>query len=220
MKPEYIDIHTHKNSGRQNVLEIVNLFPENELAGGEYFSAGIHPWFIKEKHYEEDFNIISMKCSDKRVLAVGESGIDKIKGAPMELQNKIFEKHCALAEKLAKPLIIHCVKAYDEIIAFKKKYKPSGAWIIHGFSKAPETSAQLVNAGFYLSFGVGIKNTGSKAADALRNMPEDAFFLETDDSGCDIAEIYAAAAIIREISMERVAGIVKNNFEKCFRIKI
>jgi TatD DNase family protein len=181
---------------------------------------GIHPWYIRPEFFRDDFDILSGKCSDVRVLAVGECGLDKMRGAAPELQNRVFEKHILLAEKLAKPLIVHCVKAYEETMAFKKKYKPSSAWIIHGFNKAPEMAMQLVNAGFYLSFGAIIKETNAKAAEALKLVPEKMFFLETDDSGCDIAEIYAAASEIRGISGERIAVIIKENFERSFGIKI
>lgn len=201
------------------MMEIVNLFPENELSGTEYFSIGIHPWRIRPDLMENDFKILEERSSDERVLAIGECGLDKLQGVSFELQKPVFEKHILLAEKLSKPLIIHCVKAYEEMINLKKKYKPSTAWIIHGFNKTPETAEQLVRAGFHLSFGANIKDSKQKAAEALKIIPENHFFLETDDSGHDIAEIYATAAEIRGISEEKIAEIIKINFEKNFRIK-
>ena len=53
--------------------------------------------------------------------------------APMELQLAVFKEQVKLSEKLGLPLIIHCVKAMDELLAVKKEFRPQQAWIWHGF---------------------------------------------------------------------------------------
>ena len=69
----------------------------------------------------------------EQFVAVGEAGFDKLTAAPMELQVRMFEKQVELSEKYRLPLIIHCVKAMDELLAVRKKLNPAQPWIWHGF---------------------------------------------------------------------------------------
>ena len=71
----------------------------------------------------------------------------------MDLQKEVFLAQANLAEETHKPLIIHCVKAWADLIACKKAVKPEMPWIIHGFRGNGELASQLVRLGFYLSFG-------------------------------------------------------------------
>lgn len=124
---------------------------------------------------------------------------------------------CArLAEELEKPLIIHCVRANDEVLTFKKMLKPAQPWIIHGFAGHPNTAKQLVANGLWLSFGHAILQN-EKAAAALAAMPADRFFLETDTrSDLLIEDVFEAAAKIRGCSVEWLQGQIWANFSGTF----
>ena len=85
-------------------------------------------------------------------IAIGEAGFDKLRGPSPELQRKVFEEQVAISEELKKPVVIHCVRAWDELLAVHKKLKPKMPWLIHGFRGNTELAAQLLSKGMYLSF--------------------------------------------------------------------
>ena len=121
---KFFNLHTHQSSNQLDVLELVNQYPQEFDASIPSYSIGIHPWYIVEDRIDEDLEIIESKLIDEKCLAVGECGLDKRIEIPMALQQMVFEKQLALAEKYKKPVVIHCVAAFQEVIAIKKKKNP------------------------------------------------------------------------------------------------
>ena len=149
----FFNLHTHSYTNQDDVIEIVNQYPQEFDDSIPNYSIGIHPWYIAENRIDSDLQIIESKLQDQNCKAIGECGLDKRIEISMALQQMVFEKQLALAEKYQKPVIIHCVGAFQEVIAIKKKMNISVPLIIHGFSKNIEMANQLVKNGFYLSFG-------------------------------------------------------------------
>ena len=195
------DIHTHNterqgrsiyNSGAHYLSEI-------------HISMGIHPWKISEAWREELLSIAESAKADN-VVAIGECGIDKLKSTvSTELQEKVFKAHIELSEKLHKPLIIHCVKAYDRILALHRENKPAQAWIIHGFRGKPNLARQLIRAGLHLSFGEHFN------ADSVAAVPDEKILIESDESIKSIQEIYNAIAAARGTAIEELAMQTEKN---------
>jgi TatD DNase family protein len=129
---------------------------------------------------------------------------------------EVFKKQLLLAQTLKKPVIIHCVGAFQELIALKKELKLNIPLIVHGFSKSAEQAKQLVENGFYLSFGKYlIQNPGLK--EVLLSVPNDRIFLETDVLDFNIADIYKLAAEYKAIDLVVLQNIIKNNFSTVFK---
>jgi TatD DNase family protein len=149
----FFNLHTHKYTNQDDVIEIVNQYPQEFDETIPNYSIGIHPWYIVEDRINEDLAIIENKLMNVNCIAIGECGLDKRIEISMSLQQMVFEKQLALAEKYQKPVIIHCVGAFQEIIAIKNKMNISVPMVIHGFSKNFEMAKQLVKNGFYLSLG-------------------------------------------------------------------
>ena len=211
-----INIHTHKSTGNPKVLEIVNLYPTFFVETEGYFSIGIHPWYIKEETWKEELQSIEAKLQHKNCLALGECGLDKRRETPMEVQIEVFEAQLLLAEKYQMPVIIHCVAAFQEVIALKQKLKITVPMVIHGFSKNEELAQQLVKQGFYLSFGKYlIKNPELESVFA--NIPNDRFFLETDTIEEGIEEVYDLAAKYKKMEAVTLQQIVTRNFNTVFK---
>ncbi|PKP14842.1 MAG: hydrolase TatD, partial [Bacteroidetes bacterium HGW-Bacteroidetes-23] len=127
-----------------------------------------------------------------------------------------FKAQILLAEKHQKPLVLHCVAAFQEIIQIKKEQNVTVPMIIHGFSKNEQTAKQLLDNGFYLSFGKYLlRNPELKSV--FQSVPNDRFFLETDTIEESLEEVYALAANYKKIEIEELKSIVKTNFEKVFR---
>jgi TatD DNase family protein len=217
--PQFINIHTHHFSKNENILEIVNQYPNQFDASITNFSVGIHTWFINENRVESDLQLIEEKLKFKDCMALGECGLDKRIEIPLNLQIEVFEKQLLLANEYHKPVILHCVAAFQEIIAIKKRLKMEVPMIIHGFSKNQQIAKQLLEAGFYLSFG---QNLLQKEALKLvfKNIPNNRFFLETDNSSISIEEMYTFAAKLKNINTEKFQLNMQNNFNSVFKFKI
>lgn len=213
---EYFNLHTHHFTNQPDVLELVNQYPKDFDASIAFYSIGIHPWYIDENRIEEDLKIIEEKLQTQNCLAIGECGLDKRIEIPLEIQNSIFERQLELAEKFKKPVVIHCVAAFQEIIAIKKKMKISVPMIIHGFSKNKQLADQLIAAGFYLSFGKYLlKNPELKAV--FEAVPNDQFFLETDTMEETIQQVYELASVYKELNTKELKDIISSNYKSVFK---
>ena len=213
---KFFNLHTHQSSNQEGVLELVNQYPQEFDASIPNYSIGIHPWHIVEDRIDEDLEIIESHLIDGKCLAIGECGLDKRIEIPMALQQMVFEKQLALAEKYRKPVVIHCVAAFQEVIAIKKKMAISVPMIIHGFSKNKETAEQLIANGFYLSFGKYLLRNPELEL-VFKSIPKDRLFLETDTIEEGIAAVYELAAKYRNIELEEMTAIINANFDTVFK---
>ena len=205
-----VNIHTHYK--RHDSIEIVNAIDIIDLS--YYYSSGIHPWNAETNSLK--ISNLENKAHDKFMLAIGEIGLDKIKGPALEIQKTCFIDQVLIAEKINRPVIIHCVKAWNEIAAIKKQLQPKQTWIFHGFSKAAILESVL-QEGLMISIGSGIMNN-KKLQEALLRIPTDRLFLETDDSHITILEIYKKVSTLKNLSLSELEQIIENNFKRIFRI--
>lgn len=212
---QFFNLHTHKFSNNPNILELVNQYPWEFDAAIPNYSIGIHPWHIQESRLESDLNIIEAKLQLKECLALGECGLDKRIEIPMEFQIEVFEKQILLAEKYQKPLVLHLVAAFDELIAIKKRMKITVPVIIHGFSKNQQVAKQLIDNGFYLSFGKYLLRN-PELETVFQSIPDDKFFLETDTMEETLDEVYNLAAKYKNIILPDLKEIINSNFNFVF----
>lgn len=213
---QFFNLHTHKFSANSNILELVNQYPWEFDASVPNYSIGIHPWHISENRLENDLNIIEAKLQLNACLALGECGLDKRIEIPIDVQISVFEKQILLAEKYQKPLVLHLVAAFDELIAIKNKLQISVPIVIHGFSKNQQVAKQLIDNGFYLSFGKYLLRN-PELESVFNSIPNDRFFLETDTIEETIEEVYNLAARYKNISLEELIGIIDSNFNSVFK---
>ena len=215
----YFNLHTHKFSNQSNILELVNQYPQEFDARIPYYSIGIHPWFIVEERIEADLAIIESKLQEASCLAVGECGLDKRIEIPMELQEMVFEKQLLLAQQYNKPVVIHCVAAFQELITIKKKLNISVPILIHGFSKNAQIAKQLVDNGFYISFGKYLLLNKELEAVYI-SVPNNRFFLETDTVEEGIEAVYEFAAKYKGVSVKEIQELVNSNFNEVFDFRL
>ncbi len=207
----YYNLHTHHFTNQEDVLEIVNQYPHVFDDSLPNYSIGIHPWYIVEDRIDSDLQIIESKLQSINCVAIGECGLDKRIETPMALQQMVFEKQLALAEKYQKPVIIHCVAAFQEIIAIKNKLNITVPMIIHGFSKNIEVANELIKNGFYLSFGKYLL-LNSELELVFNSVPNERLFLETDTIEEDIKAVYELAAKYKNIKLAEMQSIIENNY--------
>lgn len=212
---EYFNFHTHQFTNQSDVLELVNQYPKEFDASIAFYSIGIHPWYIDESRIDADLKIIEEKLQAENCLAIGECGLDKRIEVPFDLQISVFEKQLALAQKFKKPVVIHCVAAFQEVIEIKKRLKITVPMIIHGFSKNKQVAEQLITAGFYLSFGKYLlKNPDLKTV--FQHVPNDRFFLETDTMEESIEQVYELASQYKDLNIKELKAIISSNYKSVF----
>ena len=152
-------------------------------------------------------------------LALGECGLDKRIDIPMDIQIRVFEQQLLLAEKYKKPVVIHCVAAFQEVIEIKKRLQLTIPMLIHGFSKNEMILKELIKNDFYISFGKYlIRNPDLETV--FQSVPNDRFFLETDTIEETIQEVYALAAPYKKCNVKALEKIIISNFETVFNRKI
>jgi TatD DNase family protein len=211
--PVFINIHTHSQIYDAQI-ELVNLFIEKGDRTNNY-SYGLHPWYIDE-HYENDLRRLNDIAKEKRCLAIGECGLDKLSKVDFELQEKVFIEHIRIANELNKPLIIHCVKAFNELINCLNLNDNTVPVIIHGFNNNENIARILTNEGYYFSFGKALLGYESNAAKAIKAVGRKRFFLETDDTDLSIKYVYLKAAELLGVNEEIIQAQIEDNFKNVF----
>lgn len=186
------DIHTHRIDAREAVIS-VNPWEFNPVEG-LYYSVGIHPWQAA-RAAEADFDRLAECATSGNVLMIGECGIDKLRGGELSMQTGVLERHIALSEQVCKPLVLHCVRASNELCRLRRQLRPSMPWIVHGFRGNAHVASQLLDAGFYLSYGERFN------PEALAITPAYRLLAETDESLLPIDEIHRRLAASRQIEV-------------------
>lgn len=220
----FINIHSHTDFPEKDVTTIRNIFPGDDfvvdLSKNCYFSIGLHPWNIKADTLISDIEIVKNFAENPNCLAVGETGLDRIIKIQVEIQKEVYLKHLEIARELSKPVIIHCVRAFSEIIQLHQPFAGKVKLIFHGFNNNWQIANELLEKECFLSFGKALLNPASNAAKIFSNIPENQLFLETDDAEISISEVYHKAALLKNISEDAMKEIVLRNFENCFGKKL
>ncbi len=222
MRPEtnqamkHIDIHTHRLTEADDI-KILNIFAQDipTEEPGFLFSAGLHPWHIEKMNPEECISAIERISGMKNFIAIGECGLDRSISTDFAIQEMIFKEQIRVAKNQSKCLIIHCVKAYSDVINLKIKTKSEVPWILHGYHGNMETTQSLIRHGFYFSVGERLlKNVSSQSV--FRTIPTERLFLETDDGEISIRQIYLSASQILKIEKEILINLIFSNFKSIF----
>lgn len=214
-----VNLHTHQFTNQPDILEVVNQYPRGFDATAAYYSIGIHPWSIDESKLESDLLIIEQKAQQQNCLTLGECGLDKRIETDLNLQLEVFEIQLLLAQKYGKPVIVHCVAAFQELVEVKKRLQVSVPMIVHGFSKNEQIARQLLDNGFYLSFGKYLLRN-PELESVFQSVPDDRFFLETDTVEESIAEVYTLAAKYKKVNVEDLRKQIGINFRNVFKVEL
>lgn len=148
------------------------------------YALGIHPWFCDE-HFSNALSDLDKRINDSvhdpRFVAIGECGLDKLHKSNWQVQVKVLEHQLMLAESLNLPVILHVVKAHNEIMPLLKHYKLARAGVIHGFYGSIELANEYVKLGYKLGVGGLILNSDAKKLKAcVTNISLNSILIETD----------------------------------------
>lgn len=207
---DFFNIHTH--IPRHPESEILSQSVDGLLPSGQalYTSVGIHPWFLTEENAEYQWTTLQKQLSHPTVIAIGEGGLDKLKGPSVDFQIDFLKRQIILSEEKELPIVLHCVKAFNELIQLKKEIHPCQPWIIHGFRGKEALAIDCIRHGFYLSFGECFQEN------ALRVVPLERLFIETDNSDTSIESVYQSIAQVRKITLDELKESIKKNVKEVF----
>lgn len=175
------DFHTHRLStppgtGIVCLPREVVLRPETfSPAPGGLYSVGVHPWWTADAGaLPALLEGVERLLPHPQVVALGECGLDRLRGAALPVQEDVFRRQIALSEHYGRPVTIHCVRAFDVLLRLKRLLRPTSRWTVHGFRGRAALARQLLDAGLDLSFGLRYD------AESFAITPPDCRHRETD----------------------------------------
>jgi TatD DNase family protein len=212
---DYIDIHSHGSKPVAGIFTVENQMAHEgylpESVPGVAHSFGIHPWFLNEKNHKQLIRSVREVAGNTQIIAVGEAGFDKLNGPSPELQRKTFEEQVLIAEEFRMPVVVHCVRAWEELLSVYKNLRPQMPWLIHGFRGNKVLAAQLLSKGMFLSFWFDFV-IRQESSDLLKCLPVDRIFLETDGADVDIKDIYRKVSGDLLVTVEELKSTILTNF--------
>ncbi len=217
-----IDFHTHSSNPQKDTLAIRSLFVGEvaDIESDKFYTIGIHPWYAHANDIPVQLEMLRLLASKPNVIGIGEIGLDKLRGPSLDIQRSVMIEQINIAIDLQKPVIIHSVKAWDELIDVKKVYaKSSLKWAIHDYRGNAFQANQLTSLGFYLSYGKFILSNRSKEVQSLEKTPLNQLFFETDESEAQIHEIYNHASQRLNISMPKLVQSIYENFINFYALR-
>lgn len=219
----FVNLHSHHFAQSEQEIGLYNLlFTELDLLKEQqgYYSLGIHPWFYQTETEQVELQLMRDLLSHPSLKAIGECGLDRTIAVPITEQERVFEAQLYLAQAAQKPVIIHCVKAFPELISLKKRLKISIPMIVHGYNNNLTIAGQLLQNGFYLSLGAALLTPASNACRVIGLIPPERLFLETDDRAISISTIFAAASRQLNVLLDDLNKQCYRNFEAIFMTDI
>ena len=201
----FFDLHHHHSSKKSGIynLNFGETIPEN------YFSVGIHP-AASANVSVEIWQWVENSVQHKNCVAIGECGLDGLVDVSEVEQQSTFCRQIDLANQVQKPIIIHCVRRFPQIIRLSKKSQVP--LIVHGFNKNYAVGEELKKHNFYLSFGKSILQNVN-LQHLIRDFPIEKLFLETDAQTFDIIELYQRVATLKKISVTQLKNQIKENLQ-------
>ncbi len=213
-----INLHIHQRPSGEETGLINHPVQEEFLPEpGRFYSAGIHPWHLDAQMNESWLSELERLIRHPQVLAIGECGIDRSTGIPLDQQEPVFIRQAELAEEHPKPLILHAVRSYSDLLRIRKARRFKTEWVLHGFTGNDETTKQLLKQGFFFSFGAALLKDKAALNESLRLVPSVNCFSRPTSRLFLSKLIYNFASSVLGISVEKLKGTVSENFERIFR---
>lgn len=196
-----------------------------------YASCGISPNDIDD-FSEENLNKIEEIAKEKKIVAIGEIGLDYYWNKEnKEKQKELFIKQIEIANKLEKPIIIHTRDAVMDTLEILKKYPVKEKGIFHCCPLNPELIKEGVKLGFYISFSGNVTFKNAKPENAILEVPNEKILIETDcpyltpepfrgkrNDSIKVKLVAEKIAHIKNMKLEDIAKITYENANRIFKI--
>ena len=187
----------------------MGIYQSDDEYTASLFSVGVHPWHADVKPLSE----IIPAMHHQNCRALGEVGLDRLRGPSMEIQLAMLLAQLTLANELQKPVIFHLVRAWDEFYSLVKSQQHT-PWIIHGFN-SPKQLPRLLQTKVIFSLGpASLQNPHMQSI--LTQIPLNRLLFETDDTASDINQVYLDYSLATSTPLEEVYAHIEQNFLAIF----
>jgi TatD DNase family protein len=200
----FYNVHTHRLRSHE-----VAIVQSVDAPINQFHSSGIHPWFADSALLPS----LAIALEHPACKALGEVGLDRIKGPSIEIQCNVLEEQLSLAAKHHKPVIFHIVRAWEEFYALQKT-QPVTPWVLHGFNQ-PRQFQRLLDTPIYLSIGPSALSNPAMHP-LLSKIPLERLLFETDDSDEEIQTVYQRFCGITGIELMALSQQIEQNFLAIF----
>ncbi|MBK24839.1 MAG: hypothetical protein CME70_12645 [Halobacteriovorax sp.] len=219
---QFFDSHTHqvRDSIRQSQVLSVDIRKalDQGLKPEGPFCLGIHPWYIDEIVIDEAYELIKEFLEHQHFMSMGEMGLDRKIKVPIQRQLEVFEKQIKLAiDAEVNSLVLHCVRAYPDVLNLIKKLNYRGSLIFHDYNGNPDMTSQLLRYNVFFSYGPKLYDEKSGGFRSFTHIPNHRLLLETDDmEDYRIEDIYEKAANLLNLDLKKLQQIMLENAESAF----
>lgn len=204
---DIIDFHTHRLDATD---ALISASPQQfDPQPDKWYSVGFHPWQQLNELTEEDFDLLAQCARHPQVLAIGETGMDRVCGNDLDIQAAVFIRHLRLASTLVKPMVVHSVRTAQDILTERRKAGLTDVTMaIHGMRSNANVACTLLDAGCYVSIGPRFN------PEALLVTPLDRLLIETDDTPVTIDEVAARVASVMNLTPEDIIKTAAGNAQR------
>lgn len=216
---------------KKTMKEVLDLSKEYEKI---FVAIGYHPLDVKE-YNENSKKILEENLKNKKVLAVGEIGLDyHYPPFDKDVQKFVFVDQIKLAKKLNLPVIIHARDSLNDVYEIIKNY-PEQKFLLHSWgTKWEDTQKFLSLKNIWFGFNGVITFSSTKyLTEMLQKIPLDRILLETDSPFLtpepfrkeknvpyNVKLVYQYFSKIRNIQEKELEELLVNNFSRFFNIKL
>ena len=192
---------------------------------------GLHPYMARQ-HRDSDIEKLDRWLGSNDCIAIGECGLDYRRDqADRQLQLRFFNAQIELASAIGKPVVVHAVRATEDVIR-SIRHHPGLSGMVHSYSGSFEQALQLIDIGFYISFGGNITHeNATRLRRTAGKLPLEAILLETDapdqpgaahanqrNEPAYLVNVLECLGALRDEPIEQVALQTTANARKLFQI--
>jgi len=202
-----LDFHTHRPDA---TAALISVDPRHfDPQPGLWYSVGFHPWDTLQPITPGDIALLERCAHHPQVLAIGETGMDSLRGADLETQEALFVSHLQLAHDTGLPVVVHSVRTAQQILAARHRAQLTDVPLaIHGMRGNQHVARTWLDAGCYLSYGPRFNPA------ALLATPLDRLLIETDDAPVTIHHVATLVAHTLHRPIDTILHITTANAQR------
>jgi TatD DNase family protein len=184
---------------------------------GALYSVGIHPWDAQLIEPKEVEKTLSVCVETMSAVAIGECGLDRACKVDFGQQKRVFLEHLTYASNENLPVVIHCVKAWSDIIPLFKTFS-NVRYILHDFRANIPQTQKLLEFDTYFSFGKSVLKPTSKLVETIKIVPHERILTETDDAEVQLEAVFHGICLVLQAESHAFRSTLIANTRKAYKL--